>query len=335
MEKNLDDMNWDVFPSQEDNQKELKQLQNSIRKRNWKIIITSIALATALLVGIVFGAIPFAESLYWSPDDSTYNNYTDLETTLHAYSHLFTPGYNIPTVHYRRTGFASYQLEITQESTARKDYNFTYGTLEKNNLTLHTQLLRPANSNYSFSRRFLPSYTNAYDLASLREILESLPPYIQLEAAVTFPKDLSMEELISFRSEHWDLLITWVAIRAYEPSSEWTPLCGMDPFSGGTLYRSLEKDYPYFNYPDNDDASILEKHFKSLLQYSADQVQKERGIVPYGDETIYPDILEYVEENGVFTYGCVVTASAETLLALLDSGEAYDISLVDAWIDIS
>jgi hypothetical protein len=78
----------------------------------------------------------------------------------------------------------------------------------------------------------------------------------------------------------------------------------------------------------------LEHHFKSLLRYSADQVEKGRGIAPYGHESVYTEILDYVEENGVKTYGVVVTASPQALLKLMDSDRVYEIRLVDGWLDI-
>ena len=49
---------------------------------------------------------------------------------------------------------------------------------------------------------------------------------------------------------------------------------------------------------------------------------------------MYTDILEYVEENGVMTYGVVVTATPQALLSLMDSEQVYEIRLIDGWIDI-
>jgi len=48
----------------------------------------------------------------------------------------------------------------------------------------------------------------------------------------------------------------------------------------------------------------------------------------------YQGVLDYVEEYGVYSYGCVVNASANTLLHLLDEGFISYITIKDAWIDI-
>ena len=49
---------------------------------------------------------------------------------------------------------------------------------------------------------------------------------------------------------------------------------------------------------------------------------------------MYTEILDYVEENGIKTYGVVVTASPQALLKLMDSDLIYDIRLIDGWVDI-
>ena len=90
----------------------------------------------------------------------------------------------------------------------------------------------------------------------------------------------------------------------------------------------------FFNCYVLEKSLSLEHHFKSLLRYSADQVQKGRGIAPNGHESVYTEILDYVEKNGVKTYGVVVTASPQALLKLMDSDRVYEIWLVDGWLDI-
>ena len=52
------------------------------------------------------------------------------------------------------------------------------------------------------------------------------------------------------------------------------------------------------------------------------------------DNNFYLQALDYVEENGVKSYGCIVTGTPEKLLSLLNSGKILNIQLLDAWIDV-
>lgn len=335
----MEDKNFFEKEPQWEQSGEIRRIQKTIRRRNWKIVSISVILAAVLLTVSVFGVIPWAESLYWNPAEMTYKDRTDLEITLHAYTELFTPGYNSLFITSHRTEFASYELQIPLISTATGKPFTVNGSLGKNVLRLDELFDGPEGKNYVFEKWRLPSVPpTPSEMEVLRERLRELPEYIRLEAKVEFAEDQSMEALLDFR-EKFGGDVTWVAVRALELSEEWYPICGMDPFSGGIVYPNIDWDYHCFNLRHDlrfglTEAEQLAQHFISLVQYSADQVEKGRGIAPYGDEGLYADILDYVEENGVKAYGVVVTASPQTLLELLDSEVVYDITLIDGWIDI-
>ena len=318
---------------------EIRKIQKTIRRRSWKNITISVVLAAVLLVVSVFGIIPWAESLYWNPDEMTYRDRTDLEITLHAYTELFTPGYNSAFITCHRIGFASYELQIPLISTATGKPFIANGSLGKNVLQLDELFDDPEGKNYVFEKWRLPFVPpTPTETEALRERLRELPEYIRLEAKVEFAEDQSMEELLAFREKLCGD-VTWVAVRALELSEEWYPICGMDPFTGGTQYPNIDWDYNCFNLRNDlrfglTESEQLAQHFISLVQYSADQLGKGRGIAPYGDEGLYADILDYVKENGVKAYGVVVTASPQKLLELMDNELICNIRLVDCWIDI-
>lgn len=315
--------------------KELLQIRKTIRRRNWKIISISAALAAVLLTVSVFGIVPWAESLYWNPDEMTYRNGTDMEITLQAYTELFAPGYITSWVAYQRTGFASYALQIRMMSTAHEGVFTARGSLERNELHLDDMFTSPEGKNYPCGRSSTGKSLTPSETEALREQLGELPDHIRLEAAITFPEDLSMEQLLEFREELVmdSADITWMAVRTMERDDGWAPFCGMS-FSVGRPYDLVDLDYRCFSGPARMNQESLEHHFKSLLRYCADQVEKGRGIAPYGDEGLYADILDYVEENGVKTYGVVVTAAPQELLKLMDNDQVDELLLVDGWVDI-
>lgn len=341
----MEDNNVFEKESQWEQDGEIKKIQKTIRRRNWKIISTSVVLAAVLLAVSAFGIIPWAESLYWNPDETTYRDGTDLEITLQAYMELFTPGYyNVTGITYHRTGFASYDLEIPLKPVAHGERFSVGGTLERNTLNLDEAFRFPEGKDYcGFSSFRLPVTPESPSFEEAqREKLSMLPEYIRVEAALTFTEDLSMEELVkfwskmTFESEPQDPYanITWVAVRSMEPSTEWTPFCGMSLWGNCRSYNLVDLDYRCFSGPANLDQESLEHHFKSLLRYSADQLEKGKGIAPYGNEELYTEILDYVEENGVKTYGVVVIGTPQMLLELMDNEQVYGINLLDCWIDI-
>jgi hypothetical protein len=60
-----------------------------------------------------------------------------------------------------------------------------------------------------------------------------------------------------------------------------------------------------------------------------------RGIARYDDRDIYQNTLDYVEENGVLSYGVVVMASPRLLLEVMDDELVSFVDPVDGWIDLS
>lgn len=323
---------------------EIKAIRKSILKRNWKLIITSLVLTATVLLCTVYGIVPLVERLYWHPGTSEFiSNSTDLTATLQAYTELFSPGWEVRSVHWSpKEGLAAYDLSVSIWDINHQEHRYLSGTLEKNKLSLDRAFTDEHVSINLFGRATYPFYSmEDTQIQNTRQKLEQLPEYILLEAAITFPQDMSMEEVIAFYEKHQPsvsdqpLEITWVAIRNSPINEQRTPLCGMDPFSGGIGYETDEERYPSFSYIYYDpQGQSLEQHFKSILRYSSDQLENGRGFPVWINKNYYSTVLEYVEENGVYSYGCTVLASPKTLLALLDSKEASQVYIMDGWLDI-
>lgn len=336
--ENIENMDWEEITPPENAEQEMKDIHNNIRAKNRKLIATSILLALLILWGIVAVGIPLVEKLYWNPEESTYTR-TDLETTLHAYTELFKPDNQQSHITAKRTGFATYDLEIElyRNDWHTKDYHF--GTLERNELKLSQSFLKSPSlaiqsaidaPNREYFDRMNPPWQPI-----MQEMLETLPDYMQVQAAVSFSEDISMETLLQFKEDYPMVDITWVAIRTEPISEQWPTLCGMAPWRSGKVYDDIFKDYPYFMMSIYYEPPYLEKHFESLLRYSADQMEKGRGIPVDGNKNYYQEVLSYIEENGVKSYGCLVTAKPEYLLEMIYDDRIYHMNLSDAWIIVN
>jgi len=331
------DQEWER--PQEDTQ-ELKKLQQSLHRRESKNLFRSV-LAVVLILSIVFFAIiPGLEFLLWNPEQNTYGIEfsNDLDLTLLAYSELFSPSQMVWHAHPEHTGLGTYTLSVSMY----EDYDPTvnqYNTaiLRRGKLEFPQGFWRYLSVNH-FDRASYPEYDMSDFIQQYyREKLEALPDYVLVRAAVSFPEDLSMEELITFAGTLEEANIEWVGIRNAPEEDQSLPLCGMKPYMGGSVFTEMNEYYPCFDIKTLDvTAENFETHFRTLLKFSQDQVDAGRGIPPGSSryEQYYADVLNYVEENGIMTYGCYVVCDAMQLLKLLDNGTASQIWPVDAWIDI-
>lgn len=317
---------------------EMKQVRKTIRRRNVFIVLTSVVLAAALLLGAVLIGIPAAERLYWDPTDASYGtpHITDLELTLAAYTELFCPDINISSVSVSRSGFAAYDISIQYWNAYRGgDSLFANGTIEKGELRLPAGFMSHCPINM-FDRASYPFYAQEEShKQAVYDKLSELPSYVTVVAAVSFPEDKSMEEVLAFQDSLLDGQVGWTAIRISPLEQQMLPLCGMQVFQWGSVRTEANEYYPCLDTkPAEKTPDNLETHFKSLLRFSADQAAKDTGIPEenYMGQCYYTDVLEYVEENGIYSYGCYVCGTPETFLALMESGAVSQVRIEDIWI---
>lgn len=319
---------------------EMKQIRKNIRRRNQKNILISVVLALALVLGIVKIGIPQVEKLYWTPGASSTGTVSDLEMTLNAYTELFLPGWNFVNAHHGHTGFAAYDLNITRCHVGRDELDDQEGTLVKNRLGWGAGFTRDWVSPGLFDRMTDVVGVDEEEQGPILETLEGMPEYITLEVAVSFAEDLDMAEILKIHSEN-ACTIAWVGIRSCSPRASMGLYCGMAPFTNIQVMDAEIEGYPHFylapqNTPDpSRQAGVLEQHFKSLLAYSADQLDAGRGAQVFGgDRNYYREVLEYVEEKGIQSYGIVVFGTPQQLRELMKNGKVTQVKIMDAWIDV-
>lgn len=317
---------------------EMKQVRKSLRKRNVLIVLTSLVLVAALALATVYIGIPAAERRYWDPTQNSYGmtHYNDLELMLAAYTELFCPGINLIGATFSKTGFAKYDITLQYwDANQGGDNRYAFGTIDKGVLGIPQGVLHHCSINI-FDRATYPFYPAGENWKeNVTKKLEQMPEYVTVTAAISFPEDKSMEELLEFRSSLEHVFVGWVGIRTAPESEQLLPLCGMNPFAGGVIRSQINGHYPCFDLKgDYYTPENLTAHFQSLLQLSADQVDTGTGIdVRYTIyESFYTQVLDYVAENGVYSYGCYVSASPAAILALIESGAVSQVWIEDIWI---
>ena len=170
------------------------------------------------------------------------------------------------------------------------------------------------------------------------ERLAELPSFVTVKAIAFFPEDLTMAQLFQYQYDGRNgVTLKWVGVRNAPKDAEHAPFAiGFSPHPGGSL-ALLNEVYPEIGLIHvNKDGSHMEEHFKSLLRFSADQFDKDKGIpIVTLTGNYYRDALAYVEENGVVSYGCLVTGTPEGPLKWLEDGVASSMILTDGWIDVN
>lgn len=333
--------NWNELPPLPDDG-ELKKIRKSLNRHDRKTVLVTLALVAALVLVCSFVIVPTVESLYWSPFTYEYSDGSDMKLMLEAYTELLQPGKEIRSLIAGDTGFARYDLSVirTDTTTGEEDYlngSMVRGTIELDYNFFNTspeEMFLWGNNNY-------PEEATALYTKKATERLSTLPEYITVKAVAFFPEDLTMEQIQQLIFKYnYDarngVNLCWVGVRNAPKGAESTPLaCGFSTAPG--ISTKINEFYPGFRLNEvKADGSPLEEHFKALLQFSADQVEKGRGlIIQYKGEDLFRYVLNYVEENGVLSYGCLVTGTPEGLLSMLEDGTASTLILTDGWIDVS
>jgi len=164
-----------------------------------------------------------------------------------------------------------------------------------------------------------------------------------ISMSIVFEEDLSMEEFYMLSQICEELDFKWVGIRTVEPGTRWSEnqplhLIGFNPNyndEGSTNNKPDEDKYPLFNYDIREIfkgnissekdlkkayGKSYETHFKSRLSYIKDR-EEFVEIFDYNSYKVdfYKQSLEYIEKNGVKTYGVLVYGIAEDFLNKIDN----------------
>jgi hypothetical protein len=333
--------NKDIFDNEWERddapQEDFASIKKMIKAHDRKTIAKALALIIALVLFIALIVIPLTEKLYWNPEMYHYEaNVSDLQLTLSAWTELFYPGKQVTGIQYSKTGFASYDLRIAIQDHGKEAWEKVDAILERNKLYLDPDF-------YEIDPRDVVPFRQlyAYEQELELETLQKLPEYVTIRAAVTLPEELDMAQVFAFWQDYtwsdapYPLYLDWVAVRTSN-SEEYQKTTGFAMHHYGPMTdASINDHYPELRIESlNPDGKYLVQHFKSLLKYSSDQLEAGRGMNLIPGVNYYKEVLEYVEENGVKSYGFIVSGAPQALLHLLEEGIITQINILDGWLDV-
>lgn len=179
------------------------------------------------------------------------------------------------------------------------------------------------------------------------DYIENLNPLSYLSMNIAFDEDLSMTDLYQLTEEHPELDVKWAGIRTVEEGKFWNDnqpmhLVGFVPDVNAEPSSNVEPDadnYPLFSLndlwldpsgaPEDFFPEAYATHFKSRISWLKDR-EEFVEIFDYNEDKteFYADALNYVEENGVKTYGVLVYGTAEAFSESLNDFP-YDRIIID------
>lgn len=341
------------FPHEEPPQNptgELQKIRRNIKRRNALLV----CLAAGVACGVVAAACYFEPAIskrlwydpteVYTPDTDDYSS-QKIDSHIAVLSELTMPEIRVDGVYVKAQGSGKYDLTLKQWDYSRRESSYSYGTVTRDRVELRQDFFLQNCVANAFSRgqygfREEPSQTGTIrDVESARAVLEGLPEYIQLEAYISLSRDWDMEEFAAFyekmNREQPDAWIGWTAVRTAPEDTQLFPLAGFQAGTGGWILDEVDALYPYYEMGLHEDeplADVFCGHFKSLLHYTIDHKDFYNEKMDYWIRD--KEMLDYVEQNGVNTYGFVCYGTPQGILRVLDEPDVEGVYISDSRVSV-
>jgi hypothetical protein len=310
--------------SNKDN-KLLLEVQRAINKKLRRLALYASAIVIVLLLGLQFVVSPLVNLSYYNPSRVINNFFNQLLIDSSVFTELHYPGTITSSAHAERLGFGKYNVKINQWDSFKNSTNVYEGRVERGEMRYMQQDFYnfPVSNAFRYGVYPFQEFRPEGDKAEIEE-LSSMPSSARAMVYVSFKEDLSISDVTSLMKEHNTLYFTWIAVRNAPKDVQVVPQFGFEPTGTGIVIANGTVDddkYPHFELalvqerPYSPEA--LETHFKSLVRYMVDT--KDFLNLIYMPVEIYEKVLNYVEENGVKSYGVLVKGSPEEILRLREN----------------
>lgn len=305
---------------------EVKAVQRTITRRTRGTALSVVAGVLALIALLQFVLLPLANARVFDEPDYDSGKLSEYEISMDILTQLYIPFYNYYGSEKTTTGFGQWTVGNSfwglNRTRVSPDFTVTAGVLD-------------ATSEEFF--RMLPAVNiidvnNRYQLHGFDEgdnALARLDDSIQVAAAVSFTRELTLEEVLALQDEYkgqvwiWSAALAWKVTRPMQLS-----------LTGGGIGwgEAANEGYPLLWSFDEEEftAEDWRQHFESQLRYLADHSDP---LWRKFDSLTSPErMLKHYEQDGLTFHGLWVVGTGEELLSLYDSGVVGDIWGMDAYI---
>lgn len=344
---------------QEDNsniKEEANDIKNKVDKKMKSLIYRGIATVFILLFLMKIFVSPIISVLFYNPSNSASGalEYTELYLDSSVFTELHFPGYLIDnSTESENLGFGMHNIEIVQTDIFNENNIIIKGKSKMGNVDIEIDdiVKFPKDIFYEDSNKKLKN--------SLKEdlkLIEELPKSSVVSSYIEFKNDIDIDKLLELEKKY-NLDILWVGVDIGAKNNK--ELIGFNPSGTGThivkdewLYK-LEYLALENKTEENKDkfiSEVLETHFKSMLEYMGGKTYEVPGgkVFAKGREKFikkiynidnlnnkyYKDALDYVNENGINTYGIKIMATRDLILDFLEDDIIENIYIDDVKLSV-
>ena len=304
---------------------EVKAVQRTIKRRTGSTALAVVAGVLAILLLLQYVLLPAANRQVFDEPDYDNGKLSEYELFMDTMTHLCIPFYNYYGTDKTTTGFGQWTLTNTFWGLNRErrysDFTLTCGLLDTHTGDVMWQMF-PAVNSIEITDRYQQEGFDVGDHALAR-----LDDSIMVAAAVSFNRELTLEEVLALRQQY-DNLTVWSAALTPQYSR---PVHLTFVHNGLGWGDDANKGYPllWVDNPAEMTAETWQQHLESQLQYMIDHRKLLNEIDPLANSYRY--LLEDVQKGATFK-GLWVIGTGEELLSLYDSGVVGDILATDAYI---
>ncbi len=326
-DQNIDTTNKDVL-----SELPIKKQNELIRRAKWKNQIKITFTAFILMIAVIVVSTILTGVYYFIVGDKA-------TQVVKIGTQMTTPNVHIDGTGMSSNYFFSADLKahmVKVLGNENKAVGEVQGKMRFNNLTttrdwVDGQFVTKLYFLYPHATEVQPNYKETYDYTW--QALETLGEGTVSELALSFDDLDSIDDGQDFLSEY-DLHIPWYAIdTGFEGQA--TTYLSNDTGIWGIYDRPIfdvSKDSVHYQSRGNE--KEIEEEFKKGLEFLTKNEKMTRRFLWYMDENIdLEEMYTYVNENGINTYGVVVTGPTKELLRLKENEHIHYATLgeVDLW----
>ena len=347
--KNIEDGNAENGLKEKEDRKILEEIQKVINKNFRRTAIKSTVFVLIILGIIQFVLSPLINLIYYNSLRGKDDSQRQLLVDMVVFTELHFAGVVTDHAEAEPLGFGNYNIKIDQRDSFSDTLMFE-GKIERGKLKYmqrdfykYTVLSAFRYGDY-YTRKLSPK-----EIEEPYDNLKAMPETAIAKVYVSFNEDISIEEVASIMSYGKNKFrLDWIAVRTAPKSTQQIPQLGFQPYEGGVLLNKdaiNEEKYPYLELgydPNSYDlyeimphsSEILKTHFKSLIKYMSDNKDLVKMLQIDEGTKVYNRALDYIEKNGIKSYGALVIGDAHEIAKLRENPKVDSILIDNAKLSI-